>query len=52
VDVVVLRWQTLSGQQARLEGDGRTYSEMKHERTQPQVGEQAAINEEVEEVGV
>jgi DNA modification methylase len=29
VDVVVLRWQTLSGQQATLDGDGRTFAEIK-----------------------
>jgi DNA modification methylase len=32
VDVVVLRWQTLSGQQATLESDGRTFTEVKAER--------------------
>ena len=32
VDVVVLRWQALSGQQATLEGDGRTFAEIKAER--------------------
>ena len=25
VDVVVQRWQTLSGKKAKLEGDGRTF---------------------------
>jgi DNA modification methylase len=34
-DVVVLRWQTLTGQQATLEGDGRTFAEMKTERSIP-----------------
>ena len=52
VDVVVLRWQALSGQQARLEGDGRAFSEMKAWRIRPQMGAEDAINEEVEEVGV
>jgi DNA modification methylase len=28
VDVIVQRWQTLSGKQARLEGDGRTFEEI------------------------
>jgi DNA modification methylase len=32
VDVVVSRWQTLSNQEARLEGDGRTFAEIKAER--------------------
>ena len=32
VDVVVQRWQTLSNQEARLEGDGRTFAEIKAER--------------------
>jgi DNA modification methylase len=32
VDVAVLRWQGLSSQEARLEGDGRTFAEIKGER--------------------
>src|ERR1700757_3562467 len=32
VDVVLQRWQTLSGKQATLEGDGRTFEEIKAER--------------------
>jgi DNA modification methylase len=32
VDVVVQRWQTLSGKEATLEGDGRTFAEVKKER--------------------
>ena len=52
MDVVVLRWEALSGQQARFEADGRTFSEIKAERIRPQMGAQSAINEEVEEVGV
>ncbi|HUE03315.1 MAG TPA: hypothetical protein VMR62_27380 [Bryobacteraceae bacterium] len=28
VDVVVERWQTLSGREARLEGDGRSFAEI------------------------
>jgi DNA modification methylase len=35
VDVVVLRWQTLSGNKARLEGDGRTFDEVARERLAP-----------------
>jgi DNA modification methylase len=33
VDVEVLRWQSLSGRQATLEGDGRAFAEIKTERT-------------------
>ena len=32
VDVAILRWQTLRNQEARLEGDGRTFNEIKAER--------------------
>jgi DNA modification methylase len=32
IDVSVLRIQALSGQEARLEGDGRTFAEIKQER--------------------
>jgi DNA modification methylase len=32
VDVVVMRWQTLSGDKARLEGDGRTFDEVAGKR--------------------
>ncbi len=32
VDVAVLRWQGLSNQEARLEGDGRTFEEITAER--------------------
>src|SRR6185312_288132 len=32
VDVVVQRWQTLSGKKAKLEGDGRTFEEIAEER--------------------
>jgi DNA modification methylase len=32
VDVVVQRWQTLSGKQAVLDGDGRTFDEIRSER--------------------
>ena len=28
VDVIVLRWQTLSGQKAYLDGDGRSFEEI------------------------
>ena len=32
VDVVVQRWQALTGKQATLDGDGRTFEEMRSER--------------------
>src|SRR6201981_4251820 len=32
VDVVVKRWQQLSGQQARLDGDGRSFDEIAEQR--------------------
>jgi hypothetical protein len=32
IDVVVLRWQALSNQEARLDGDGRTFAEVSSER--------------------
>ena len=32
VDVVIARWQTLSGKQATLDGDGRTFDEVALER--------------------
>jgi DNA modification methylase len=32
VDVVVERWQRLTGEQATLDGDGRTFEQMKAER--------------------
>ncbi len=31
-DVVVTRWQSLTDQKARLDGDGRTFDEMAQER--------------------
>ena len=32
VDVIVQRWQTLSGSKAKLEGDGRTFEKIAAER--------------------
>jgi DNA modification methylase len=32
VDVIVQRWQTLAGKKATLDGDGRTFDEIRHER--------------------
>jgi DNA modification methylase len=37
VDVIVQRWQQLSGQTAVLDGDGRSFAELASERSQ--VGE-------------
>jgi DNA modification methylase len=34
VDGTVLRWETATGQQARLDGDGRTFAEVRAERLQ------------------
>jgi hypothetical protein len=31
-DIAVLRWQTLTGKSARLEGDGRTFAEVQAAR--------------------
>jgi DNA modification methylase len=32
IDVIVLRWQSLSGKKATLEGDGRTFETVAAER--------------------
>jgi DNA modification methylase len=32
VDVIVQRWQTLAGKKAKLDGDGRTFDDVAHER--------------------
>jgi DNA modification methylase len=32
VDVVILRWQALTGKEATLDGDGRTFAEVNLER--------------------
>jgi nucleoid-associated protein YgaU len=32
VDVIVQRWQTLSGNSAKLDGDGRTFEQIAEER--------------------
>ena len=32
VDVIVQRWQELSGKQAKLDGDGRTFEEIAAQR--------------------
>lgn len=34
VDVAVKRWQAFTGQVATLEGDGRSFTEVEHERNQ------------------
>jgi DNA modification methylase len=33
VDIVVLRWQALTGKAATLEGDGRTFDQIRSERS-------------------
>jgi DNA modification methylase len=38
VDVAVSRWQTLSGEQAHLDGDGRSFEEIAAERRQAVCG--------------
>ena len=32
VDVIVQRWQSLSGKKAKLDGDGRTFDDVRQER--------------------
>jgi hypothetical protein len=32
MDVIVQRWQSLSGKKAKLDGDGRTFEEIAAER--------------------
>jgi hypothetical protein len=34
VDVIVQRWQQLPGKEARLDGDGRTFNQVKKVRVQ------------------
>ena len=48
-DVVILRWQALSNQQATLDGDGRTFAEIKAERFLIKLGAQDLIREDIEE---
>jgi len=47
VDVAVQRWQSFTGKQATLDGDGRTFEAIKHERFLIRLGAQDAIKEEV-----
>jgi hypothetical protein len=35
VDVIVMRWEKLSGQQATLDGSGQTFAQVKHGRLKP-----------------
>jgi hypothetical protein len=35
IDVIVQRWETLSGKKAKLDGDGRTFEEISQERKVP-----------------
>ena len=34
VDVAVLRWQSVTGKQATLDGDGRTFEQIQSERVE------------------
>lgn len=47
VDVIVERWQTLSGMAARLDGDGRTFHEISCERLGGGIGPRKESPEEV-----
>jgi DNA modification methylase len=47
VDVIVRRWQDFTGKQATLEGDGRTFEAIRHERFLVKLGAQDAIKEEL-----
>jgi DNA modification methylase len=35
IDLIVQRWQTLSGKRAKLDGSGRTFEELSRERKEP-----------------
>jgi hypothetical protein len=35
VDVIVMRWEKLSGQQATLDSSGRTFEQVKHDHLKP-----------------
>ena len=41
-DVIVRRMQAVCGLEARLDGDGRTFAEIKAERLAPDSGKEAA----------
>lgn len=47
VDVVVQRWQKLSGKEATLDGEGRTFTQVGRDKFGEQLGAQDAIKEEV-----
>jgi len=52
VDVIVNRWQNFTGKQATLDGDGRTFSQIKAERFGVRLGWQDQIKEEAIEAGM
>jgi len=52
VDVILTRWQKLVGKQARLEGDGRTFEEIRAERTAPATADFVGAQKEAPEVRV
>ena len=43
VDVAVLRWQAFTGQQATLDGDGRSFSEIAAERGEMDASRQGQV---------
>ncbi|HEY1754184.1 MAG TPA: DNA methyltransferase [Bryobacteraceae bacterium] len=45
VDVIVARWQSLSGKEATLDGDGRTFAQLKAERTGGEGGSAGGLAE-------
>ena len=47
VDVAIRRWEKATGQEATLDGDGRTFAAIKNERFLVNLGAQDAIAEEV-----
>jgi DNA modification methylase len=46
-DVIITRWQNFTGQKATLDGDGRTFDEIKSHRFLTNLGAQDEIKEEV-----
>ena len=51
VDVAVLRWEQLSGGQATLEGDGRTFAEIADARYDPTKNSKDSYDKGIEAVG-
>ena len=46
-DVIVQRWEDFTGKEAILDGDGRTFAEIRSERFLVNLGSQDALKEEV-----